>query len=280
MELTNHEREPIPSDPTKLTLGDEWTEERFETGEWGPSNKSGIDAMFECDHHGEVANIEVIPIRYERQGRKETSRGLSGGYRAETHSDKIGQAPDVKPMTAFGVYLMYTPIGGRELAEYTVTAEAGDALAVACWLSQYTTDGVRFEELVHTHNGTDPSDTRENQPDDNEHVERAFAEQPERCLLTGKRTQSHVVDIPYRYGPLLDGFPTTYQGVPCVPSDISSIVGVISHSAWQEHDVADDLFTEPIQRTAEGEYTLDEEDVEFLREQQADTVAVRRLGAD
>lgn len=280
MDFADHEREPIPNDHTKLTLGKEWTEERFETGEWGPSNKPGIDAMFECEHHGEVTSIQVAPVRYERQGRKETLHGFSRGYRAETQSDEIGQAPDVNVMTAFRVHLAYSPIGGQEFTNYTIAADAGDALAVACWLSQYATDGITFEELVHTHNGTDPSDHREHQPDDNDRVERAFAEQPERCLLTEKRTQSHVVDIPYRYGPLLKGFPTTYQGVPCVPSDISSIVGVISHSAWQEHDVADNLFTAPVQRTAEGEYTLDEEVIELLREKQADAVAVRRLGVD
>lgn len=255
----------------KLTLGSEWTETDYKTGEYGPENTQGIEANFQASSND--ANIEILPVKYQCDQHQQRVHGLTKDVSAVSTSEEIANLPTTDPITTFAVCLQYRPVASPEVECYTYTASAGDALAVTCWISQFESDPMLIEDLINAHEGV-----HEHLSDDKARLNNAFGDTASRCLFEGKVTQSHEVEIPFRYGPVLEAFPETHLGVPCVPKAIDCLVGVVSHSAWEEHGLTENAFKSPVERIGPGEYELDQRVSEQLQDVSVSELTPRYLG--
>lgn len=255
----------------KLTLGSGWMETDYKTGEYGHDNKQGIEANFQAN--SKDAEIKILPVEYQCDQRQQRVRGLTEDVVTTSTGKEIADLPTTEPITAFAVCIRYRPIASPEVEYYTHTASAGDALAVACWISQFESDPTLIENLINVHNGA-----HEYPSDDKDRLDNAFGGTASRCLFEGKVTQSHEVEIPFRYGPALEGFPETHLGVPCVPEAIDCLVGVVSHSAWEEYNLTENAFKSPVERIGPGEYELDQQVSEQLQAVSVSELMPRYLG--
>lgn len=265
---------PEPESPTLvddglLTVPEHWDETSFEHGEYGPDGIPGIEAKFETEKH----LIHLMPVEFERSGREERITGTTVDVGSTVFQDEIEERPDVGPKTAFAVYLDYSTFSSREMEFYTITLDADDALAVACWLMNVER-AAEIEEIINIHNGT----VRDSYLDsDEEALEQLRHREPENCLLSGSPTQSHEMRVPFRYAPLLDDYPESYQEMPAVPQTIEGFEAVISHSAWTDYGLSEETFDQRIEREEEGRYVLPEVVVELIDGRPADHIGVRVL---
>ena len=99
-------------------------------------------------------------------------------------------------------------------------------------------------------------------PTDEERVEDVLVENRNRCFYSGKTTWSHLLRLPFRYAPLLEGCPENIEGRPAVPSRVGRLQVVVSHTEWQNRPLSEGALTEPMQRAAGGVYQLPDEVVE------------------
>ncbi|ELY67712.1 hypothetical protein [Natrinema versiforme] len=266
---------PTLIDDGQFTIPDGWEETEFEQGVYGPDQKEGVQARFES----ESDTIEVIPVEFERMGNSEFVQGLNSDMGKRESSPEIDEKPDIDPQTSFAVHLRYDTFSSWDSEYYTITSSGDDALAVACWLANADVAGstAELDEIVNIHNG-ETMDYRDRS--DKDRLEDSFAEDPGRCLISGSPTQSHEVSIPFRYAPLLEGYPTTYQDVPAIPETVDSFRATVSHTEWTEHELDEDAFQSQVERTAEGEYTLDEDVIDIVEGFPAEDVTLATLGEE
>lgn len=261
----------IPTDPLNLTLGEEWEEEMFEADVYGPDEKDGIEASFVSGDE----SIKILPVKFSRIGESQEAVGYTADIGIEQWGEEIADLPTVESRTAFAVYLYYHPISSPETTFYTYTTDAGDALAIATWLTQFASSGSEMQRLVEAH-GVDQT----GQPirTDHDRIDATLPDDPDTCLFEAKTTRSHEVAIPFRYAPLFDEFPTNRHNVPCIPETVKSLVGAVSHSAWEDHDLTDGTFSGSIERVEPGEYALDEETAAIVEGMSARDIGIKKFG--
>lgn len=259
------------ADDATLSLSDDWTEARFERGAYGPGDREGFVAAAERTD----ATIEVVPVRYRREDGTETVTALTEDWDAG-RSDPSVPVPDVDPCTAFATRLTYTPFDAEREEVVCVAADAGDALAVAVWLADEAGDARELRRHVNAHAGSG-SPTRAALSDDDV-LTAALADDPERCVFTGATTSSHRVTLPYRYTPLLSGARRTDPGIVRFPSTVRSLEGLVSHAAWDEHDLGGVAFEAPVERDGPGEYRLATDVADAVAGTDFEAYALRRLG--
>ena len=255
-----------------LSLPDGWEETRFDRGAYGPDDREGFVAAVERD----AATAEVIPVRYRREDGTEVVGAIDEDWEAG-RSDPSVPIPDVDPLTAFATRLTYTPYDTEREEVVCVAADAGDALAVAVWLAEAAGDARELRRHVNAHAGSG-SPTGAALSDDDV-LAAVFAEEPRRCVYTARETRSHEIALPYRYAPMLSAARRTDLGVPRFPSTIRELAGVVSHQAWEEHGLEGVDLAAPIERDGPGEYRLATAVADDVAGTDAESYALRRLGA-
>ena len=260
----------------RVELPSEWTETAFERGTYGPDDRAGIEATFESDG----PTIRVLPVRYEREGLTETIEALTTDLSQTRRRVLIDGSDRVTPRTAFGVHLQYRPVSTDRSLFYVMTADPGDALAVAFWIASTASTADECHDHVRTHAGTYSSLEGDDVLSDEEVLGARLADAPTHCLFRGKQTRSHRLNVPLRCVPLLNEYPTSKRGMPRVPATVQTGIAVVSHDAWEEHDVDDVELDAPIERLEEGAYRLCHPSTTALEAGEASQLAILGLGED
>lgn len=262
----------------RVELPSEWTETAFERGTYGPDEREGFEATFESEGAGPT--IELLPVRYERDGLDETIEALP--TEASQTRRRIGiESPDrIPPLTAFAVHVRYRPVATERELFYAIAADPGDALAVAAWIATRASTDEECHDLVRTHAGTYSSLEGDDVLSDEEVLAATLADAPRRCLFRGKQTRSHRLELPLRCLPLVDGYPTSKRGMPRVPATVETGKAVVSHDAWEEHGLDDATFDAPAERIEDGTYRLFDPSASAIEAGDASRLGVPGLGAE
>jgi len=258
-----------PHVPTDLATAPEWTETAFDWGTYGPDEYDGLAATFEH----ESMTVSVVPVRYECSDGRERLRALDGDLE-RTRREQTAYLVDVPRRTAFATHVECRPYSSTESAVPFVAADAGDALAVAVWLTRDADTDRDLWQAVRAHRGERPAAT----VSDDDALAALFAADPTNCLFTGQPTTSHRLRLPYRYVPALENGPRTSRGVVRFPSTVDSVVGAVSHTAWEEHGLADASTDTSVTRSGAGEYELHDEVLSAVADADASALSLRRLG--
>lgn len=256
-----------------LSLPDGWTETRFERGAFGPDDRPGVDAAFE---RGSAA-LGVLPVRYECEAREERFEALTADVSLVRH-ETTATTPDTPSLTAFAVHATYRPVEAEREAFLFVARDADDALAAALRIAAASESDADLQAHVGLHRGDHAAAGGRIVPSDDEALGALFADAADRCAFSGKPTRSHLVELPYRYLPALDGAPETARGVPRLPTTVDSLVAAVSHAEWTERDLDDVAFDAPVERVDAGRYRLDDRVWSLASAMDADRLALVRLG--
>lgn len=254
----------------RLALPDGWTETAHETGRYGPEEASGRAVTVES---GTMA-LRVVPVDYQCADGVEELRSLVD----DTRYRREGAVPltaETEPRTAFATVATFEPATERRTAAVSVAADAGDALAVACWLAAAAADDRALSRAVAVHDGGADAVVT-----DDDALTALFAADPRRCIVTGQPTRSHRVRVPYRYYPLLAGAKRTRRGVPRFPSTVAALTGAVSHAAWEEHGLDGVAFDAPVERVDAGEYRLEPSVADLMADAEAADVTLEGLVSD
>lgn len=252
---------PMVTDNYQIRLSDGWTEESFERGTYGSEDIPGIEARFTAAQNTEIT---IDPVEYEVVGRRRRIQGLEADFESHIHSDDVAaEAREsdgrIYEPCLFAVRVYYAPISSPEISTYTLTADADDAVAVACWLS-YATDpmslGQAIERALQAQAGEDPDHYGIDYQTDEERIQDAFVKNPNRCFYSGKTTRSHHLRLPFRYAPLLDGYPENVEALPAVPPRIGGFKVAVSHTEWSNRELSENALEEPMEHVNEGVYQL------------------------
>jgi hypothetical protein len=255
------------TEDARLRLADGWTETAFETGTYGPGDTAGLTATLESGS----MSLRVLPVRYECSAGVEELDAST----VETRFRREGAVPvtaDAQRRTAFAAVAEYEPASRRERAVVSVTADAGDALAVCLWLAAAADRDRALARTVGVHEGGAGAVVS-----DDDALDAQFAAEPGRCIVTGQPTRSHELQIPYRYYPLLAGAKRTRRGVPRFPSTVAALRGTVSHGAWAEHGLGDVALDTPVERAGAGEYRLEPSVATLMADAEAADLALGRL---
>lgn len=259
----------------RLAVGDAWTEAEFERDTYGPDDREGLLARFESDD----ASVAVLPVRYERDGTFVEIEGLTESV------GMTGPAPDafgpttVPRRTAFAVVVSFSAESSADSDVYTLAADPEDALAVACWLTGAAATARELRAASRVHRGRQPGG-RSHALSDDERLHATLPDAPERCLFTGKPTNSHAVTLPLRHAAAFGDYPENDAGVPVVPTAIERFDAAVSHAAWTEHDVDAAALDAPVERAGPGDYRLDEGTVATLAAGVAEHLTLVRPGTE
>lgn len=248
-----------------------WDEQRFERGEYGPDDRAGVDAAFD---RGSMS-VDVCPVRYECRDGHETFQGITRDL--DRTREPVAMLPDVPRTTAFLTRAEYRPYTAVETAVVCVARDADDALATAVWLANGSETDRDLQQNVRLHRGGGVGPSIAAVSDDDV-LGALFADEPDRCILTGRPTTSHLLEVPYRYFPILDGSKRTERGVPRVPSTVGSLVGVVSHTAWKDHGLEPVDVRAPLDRVEAGTWVLEDDVVRVLEGADASNFTLERLG--
>lgn len=249
-----------------LSLADGWNEARYESGTYGPGETAGLSVALERAS----MEVRVHPVRYECVDGSEELRALD----SEGQFQREGAVPltaSAERQTAFAAVAEHEATGTRERTVACVTADAGDALAVAVWLTETADIDRDLRRTLTVHSGGGGAVVT-----DDDVLDALFADSPGRCIVTSRPTRSHEIEVPYRYYPALEGAKRN-RGIPRIPSTVRCLVGAVSHTAWEEHDLDGVAFDAPVERDGPGEYRLDPAVVELLAEATAGDLAIERL---
>lgn len=257
----------------RLAVPDDWTEVEYERGTYGPDDRPGVAAAFERGS----ARVAVAPVRFERTAGEERFEALAADWTTERRQP-TAITDDVAACTAFAVRLAFEPFATRQTALPVVARDAGDALAVAVWLSNAADDDRALGRALKVHWGNTGATGASVSDDDA--LGAYFAPEPAACAVTGKPTRSHVVDVPYRYVAALPDPPRTGGGVLRFPSTIATLVAAVSHDAWATLGLEDVGFDAPPERDEAGVYRLPAEAVAAAAEMDGERLVCRRLGED
>ena len=261
------------SEDAYLTFPEGWTEVRFEREAFGSDGCKGLRVTAECDD----ARIDVLPVTYRREGGEETVQALDSAWQA-SRDDPSVPFSDVSPMTAFATRLTYRPHQRKRDEAICVAADAEDALAVGVWLAEHSPDAQALRRNVDLHSGSGSPSPNTSILSDDEVLDIVFADEPSRCVLSGTQTRSHLIAVPYRYAPLLSTIRRTRRSVVRFPSTIETLVGAVSHDAWEEYGLEDVDFEESVERVDPGRYRLPRDVVDAVAGADAEAFALRRLG--
>ena len=254
---------PMITDDYQIRLADGWTEESFERGTYGSEDTPGVEARFTA---AENTEIHIDPVEYEVVGRRRRIQGLEADFESRLHSDDVAAEANeaggrVYEPCLFAVRAYYAPISSPEISTYTLTTDADDALAAACWLSHATDPvslGQAIERVIQAQSGDDPDHYGIDYPTDKERVEDVLVADPNRCFYSGKTTRSHLLRLPFRYAPLLEKYPENVEALPAVPPKIGGLQVAVSHTKWEEHGLSEGALTDSMTRVEEGVFQLPE----------------------
>lgn len=252
---------------------DGWDEQHYERGTYGPDDRTGVEAVFERDS----MTLAVRPVRYACRDGHEEIRGLTTDQ--EYSRDLVTALPAVRRRTAFATHAEYRPYSAAKSAVACVAHDADDALAAAAWLADGTTDDRDLHQHVRLHRGEQLTRSQAAVSDDDV-LAALFADEPDRCVLTGRPTTSHRIELPYRYFAALDGSKRTPQGVVRVPSTVRSLVGAVSHTAWEDNDLDAVAFGTPLERVEAGTWALNDDVLRAVDGANAADFALERLGEE
>ena len=258
----------------RVELPSEWTEVAFDRGTYGPDDREGIEATFES----EGPTIRLLPVRYEREGLDETIEALTTDVRQTRRRITIDGPDRVSPLTAFAVHVRYRPVSTERELFYAIAADPDDALAIAVWIAARASTDDECHDLVRTHAGTYSSLEGDDVLSDEEVLGATLDDAAQRCLYRGKQTRSHRLELPLRCVPLLEGYPTSRRGMPRVPATVETGLAVVSHEAWEEHDLDGAVLDAPAERIEDGVYRLFDPSATALEAGEASRLAIRGLG--
>ncbi len=230
-----------------LRLPEGWRETRFDA--------EGVSFVREDGS----PTVDVVAGDFEREAGTERFVGDTDTGPFESERTRLDERPDIPETDTFGVLAGFD--GDRSL--FAVAPDRDDALAAAVWLASVADTERAMRRATGLHEGAAVPGFRAVVPD-NDAVEAALADGPERCVFTGKPTRSHELTLPYRYAPALDGCPRTPLGAPRTPVVVTSLVGAVSHTAWEDRDLATIDFDAPLERTESGVYRYDADVVSAL----------------
>lgn len=260
------------TDDTEFSPPSAWQETRFERGAFGPDGRQGFAATLMVDD----ATLAVVPVRYRREGGEERLEAIDEDWSRVRDGPTVSPEP-LEPTTAFAARLTQRSRGRDRETVLTVAADAGDALAPAGWLAAAATDADDLRRQAEHHAGVGAAGPGRAVLSDDDVLTAYFADEPERCVLTGTRTRSHRIELPYRYVQVLDGTRRTDRGVLRFPSTVRALVGVVSHGAWEDDGLAEVDFGAPLERVEAGRYRLDGSVVEAIRGADSAAFSLTRL---
>jgi len=261
---------------TDLSLPDGWVETAFRRDEFGPDDVAGLAATVETEA-GDAA-LSVVPVRYERTDGRDRVESLIGTFDHTAGGVDVHGPRDATPRTAFALRVRFTPGASRREVVYAVTADAEDALAVACLLARACSDAAAVRDCVDDHGGAGVGPVGAATLSDDEAVDAALAAAPDRCAFTGQPTSSHHLGVPLRYAVAAEGYPHTDAGVARVPTLVGGFAAAVSHDAWTERSLSTFDPTAAVERTAPGEYRLPDGD--RLADAAASRFSLVRLGEE
>jgi|GEM_PF-6121186 len=203
-------------------------------------------------HEGGSPTLDVVAGEFEREDGAERFVADTDTGPFESERTRLDERPDIPSSEFVGVL---AGVGG-ERSLFAVAADRDDALAAAVWLATVADSDRAMRRATGLHEGARVSGFRAVVPDDDA-VVASLAEEPERCVFTGKRTRSHELTLPYRYLPGLDNYPRTPLGTPRVPVVVTPLVGAVSHTAWEDRELGSIDFDVPLERVESGVYRYD-----------------------
>lgn len=249
-----------------LALADGWEETDYEAGTYGPDGTAGLAATFE---RASMA-VRVVPVRYDCTDGTEELRVIDGEVRFRRRG-AVAPTADADRQTAFAT-VTGREVGAREEESVVcVAADAGDALAAAVWLTEAAGTERDLRRTLRIRDGGGSAVVT-----DDDVLDAQFADSPRRCIVTGRPTRSHRIEVPYRYYPALEGAKYS-RGIPRIPYTVRTLVGAVSHTAWEDHGLDGVAFDAPVERTGPGEYRLEPTVAELMGAAAADDVAIERL---
>ncbi len=255
-----------------VTVPDGWSETAFERGVYGSDDRAGQTAILESDD----ATIAVVPVRYRRKNGEQRIRALTADWR-ERRDDPAVPLGDVSPMTAFATRVT-TRLRGRERQDSVcVAADADDVFAVAVWLAR-AGDADALRRRVERHAGTGVPTSGHAVVADDDVLGAFFADEPRRCILTGTKTRSHRIEVPYRYVEVLSADRLRDRDTVRFPTTVRGLVGVVSHGAWEEFGFDDIDFGTALARVEAGRFRLDPEVVEIVSDADPEAFTLAGLG--
>lgn len=279
---------PMPTEPEsqmvtdeyQIRLADGWTEESFERGTYGANNTTGVEARFAA---AEDTIITVDPVEYEVVGRRRRIQGLESDFESREHSDDIAAKAqeaggEIYESCIFAVRACYAPISSPEISTYTLTANADDAIAAACWLSHATDPmgpGQAIERALQAQSGEDPDHHSIDYPSDEERIQAVCVEDANRCFYSGNTTRSHSLRLPFRYAPIFEGYPENAELLPAVPPRINWFEVAVSHTEWSDHELSAGVLEAPMEHVDDGVYQLQHDIAERADGFPAEAVSLR-----
>ena len=221
----------------------------------------GIEARFSA---AENTELRIDPVEYEVVGRRRRIQGLETDFEASIHSDDVvAEAQEAEGSiyepSLFAVRAYYTPISSPEISTYTLTTDADDAVAVACWLSHATDPmslGQAIEGALQAQAGEDPDHYGIDYPSDEERVKDVCVKDPNRCVYSGQTTRSHLLRLPFRYAPLLKDYPENAEALPAVPPRVGGFEVAVSHTEWSDRGLSEGALEAPMEHVDSGVYQL------------------------
>ncbi|MFB6147229.1 MAG: hypothetical protein ABEJ08_06025 [Halobacteriaceae archaeon] len=252
-----------------LSLPDNWAETGHARGRYGPDGTAGRTVTIERD----TMELSVVPVRYQRSDGEESIVGLTRDLQL-SRPTAAAVGTTTAPVTGFALYAACEPAAARRTTVVCVAVNADDALAAAVWLARASDTDWDLQDHL---DGRDGSAAWAAGITDDDALGALFADEPDRCVVTGQPTRSHDLELPFRYYPLFDGARSTDRGVPRIPSTVSHLTGRISHTAWEAHGLGDVAPDTPVQRDRPGEYRLHPDLAAAASEMTADRFALHRL---
>lgn len=203
-------------------------------------------------------------MEYEVVGHRRRIQGLEADFESRLHSDDVAAEANeaggrIYELCLFAVRAYYALISSPEISTYTLTTDADDAIAVACWLSHATDPmslGQAIERVIQAQSADDPDHYGIDYPTDEERVEDVLVADPNRCFYSRKTSRSHLLRLPFRYTPLLEGYPENAETLPAVPPLVAGFEVAVSHTGWSERLLPKGTLEAPMERVEGGVYQL------------------------
>ncbi|MFB6254392.1 MAG: hypothetical protein ABEI06_07275 [Halobacteriaceae archaeon] len=254
-----------------LAIPASWEETTFTRDSFGPDDRAGIIAIFTAG----TRSIAIEPVRYSYADGQERVTGLNRDIDI-SRPDPLSEDYTVPRQTAFAVIVSYQPFSRSEENIVCISHDPDDALAISIWLADIGKNDRKLQRAIKRHAGV-PVSTSQVMVSDDDALSTLFTNNPTQCVITGKPTQSHSIEIPYRYYKYFDGMITTEVGMPRFPTTVHSIRGQISHNAWVDGDFDAIDFNAQLDRKTAGEYRFPQNTINVAEDMKAQYFTLRTL---